>query len=233
MLLLGIMVRLRSYETCYISDLGLSQYPGAGKSTLISLISRLCDPSSGQILINGQDIRHYSTKDLHKSMSLLFQDSAQLPLTLREFIGIGDLDEVGNMEKIRQAATESGAIDFIDKLEKGFESSFTGDTDMETPETLYQEAVDWDEMFSDGEDEDEDKDDDDDPKPANEENEKNSDEDTIEDKKENEKEKEKEKDGGNDSDDDSGRLAFSGGQTQKLVMARNFMRSSDLSIFDE
>ena len=212
-------------------------------------------------------------------MSLLFQTSADLPLSLAEFIGIGDMAQMGDMDKIRQVATESGAIEFIDKLEDGFESSFSTNVIMETPETLFKDAVDWDEYDdSDSEDEDEDdlkkeKKDDEDGDSGDSDSESTSDSETdgetekkaekddAEKEKEDKKEvlanlsepdakaadpskqtKDKEAKSGSDNNDDDdkdhvpesgGRLAFSGGQRQKLVMARNFMRTSDLAVFDE
>ena len=213
-------------------------------------MARLCDPISGTILINNQDIKSYSVSDLHKCMSLLFQSSADLPLSLKEFIGIGDLNEINNIDKIRQAAADSGAIEFIDKLEKGFDSSFeSGGPLMETRDTLYRDIQEWDGGDSDDDDEDEDKkesddsdDSSDDEDSADEKDEKKSDDKAkTEDSASGDDDKaiEKEKTSGKDDKDDDidtsgGRLAFSGGQRQKLNLARNFMRSSaDLAIFDE
>lgn len=236
-------------------------YNGAGKSTIIALIARLCDPSSGEILINGHNIRSYNTADLHKAMSFLFQSSADLPLTIQEYIGVGNLEEINNLQKIRQAATDSGAIEFIEKLEDGFQSSFTGQVEQETPETLYKDAVAWDKYLDELDEEDHDKDDDDEDEDESKEKEKEKEkegdeteegkekednkaerkkDDKTEDKKKGEKDKKDDSDSGSDSDSDSGdsnsegRLAFSGGQRQKLILARSFLRDNcDLAIFDE
>lgn len=229
-------------------------YNGAGKSTIIALIARLCDPSSGEILINGHDIRSYKTSDLHRAMSFLFQSSADLPLTIQEYIGVGNLDEINNLQKIRQAATDSGAIEFIDKLEDGFQSSFTGQVEMETPESLYKDAVAWDKYLNEVDDEDEEKDDDDEDDSADESTETKvgtndekktkateGDEAEVKDAKPaKEEDKKDDDDNSSDSDSDSdesaseGRLAFSGGQRQKIILARSFLRENcDLAIFDE
>lgn len=232
-------------------------YNGAGKSTIIALIARLCDPSSGEILINGHDIRSYKTSDLHKAMSFLFQSSADLPLTIQEYIGVGNLDEINNLQKIRQAATDSGAIEFIDKLEDGFQSSFTGQVETETPDTLYKDAVAWDKYLSEMDDEDHDKDDDDDDDSDSEDKkdedkagsdgeqkeetdtdgrEKSNKKDTKEDDKDSDSDSNSDSDSDSDSgdSDSEGRLAFSGGQRQKLILARSFLRDNcDLAIFDE
>lgn len=223
-------------------------YNGAGKSTIIALIARLCDPSSGEILINGHDIRSYKTSDLHRAMSFLFQSSADLPLTIQEYIGVGNLAEINNLEKIRQAATDSEAIEFIDKLEDGFQSSFTGQVEMETPETLYKDAVAWDKYLDEMDEEDNEKEDDhdveeDDEKNESDDNDENKNKKDSEGKKDNdEKNSKKDDDDEDDSDSDSdsgnssseGRLAFSGGQRQKIILARTFLRDNcDLAIFDE
>ena len=165
------------------------------------------------------------------------------------------MDEIDNLEKIRVAATESGATEFIDKLEDGFESSFTGEVEMETPETLYKAAVEWDEMSSDDDEEEEDESED--ATSVRDKDEVTSDttspekggdsgvRDHLEDSHDIKSRKqavteqgevltkEKEKGEGDDWEGRPGRLAFSGGQRQKLVMARSFMRSTDLAIFDE
>lgn len=224
-------------------------YNGAGKSTIIALIARLCDPSSGQILINGHDIRSYKTSDLHKAMSFLFQSSADLPLTIQEYIGVGNLDEINNLQKIRQAATDSGAIEFIDKLEDGFQSSFTGQVEIETPDSLYKDAVAWDKYLDEMEDEDKDDDDDDNDDDDKEAKDDKKKDDKVDDEKEKgsdqkekgiDDDKDSDSDSGSDSSSDShdsdseGRLAFSGGQRQKLILARSFLRDNcDLAIFDE
>ena len=212
-------------------------YNGAGKSTLIALMARLCDPSSGDILVNGQNIKTYSVAELHKHMSLLFQSSADLPLSLKEFIGIGDLNEINNIDKIRQAAADSGAIEFIDKLEKGFDSAFeSGGPINETSETLYRDIQEWD---GDSDDEDDDKKEGEEGDDSDDTSDEEADEPTSDNKEDNTKQDKDDKDTAKTDKDEEidttgGRLVFSGGQRQKLNLARNFMRNTaDLAIFDE
>lgn len=250
-------------------------------------MARLCDPNSGEILINGHDIRSYKTSDLHQAMSFLFQSSADLPLTIQEYIGVGNLAEINNLEKIRKAATDSGATEFIDKLEEGFQSSFTGQVSTETPDTMYKDAVSWD-AYLDESDDDDSSDDGDDNDTSDSDSDSGSDSGSeaggekqkkkkkrssrkskkedkeeevdegkarsnkeadadTEDKSSNKTESDDESDTAsshNSSDSDSsdssndsdneGRLAFSGGQRQKLILARSFLRDNcDLAIFDE
>src|SRR5260370_292286 len=77
---------------------------GAGKSTLISLVPRLYDPSSGAVSIDGEDIRNYSVQSLRAQISLVLQDSLLFSGTIRENIAFGRPD-ASNKEIV--AAAES------------------------------------------------------------------------------------------------------------------------------
>ena len=55
---------------------------GSGKSTVLKLISRLYDPTEGQILVNGQDIKTLKLKDLRNAICVLFQDYSHFPLSV-------------------------------------------------------------------------------------------------------------------------------------------------------
>ncbi|KAJ8457590.1 hypothetical protein ONZ45_g18253 [Pleurotus djamor] len=93
---------------------------GSGKSTILKLISRLHDPSEGQILIDGRDIRSLKLDDLRRALSVLFQDYTHFPLSIKDNIGLGDPDHADDEERILQAATLGGAKEFIDRLPDGF-----------------------------------------------------------------------------------------------------------------
>jgi ABC-type bacteriocin/lantibiotic exporter with double-glycine peptidase domain len=58
---------------------------GSGKSTILKLICRLYDPTEGQILFDGRDIRTLKLVDLRKALSVLFQDYTYFPLSVRAF----------------------------------------------------------------------------------------------------------------------------------------------------
>jgi ABC-type multidrug transport system fused ATPase/permease subunit len=62
---------------------------GSGKSTLIRIFSRLYDPTSGQILIDGHAASDYRINDLHQATVILSQDSKLYPLSIAENIGPG------------------------------------------------------------------------------------------------------------------------------------------------
>jgi subfamily B ATP-binding cassette protein MsbA len=93
---------------------------GAGKSTLISLIPRLYDPSSGTISIDGQDVRNYSVQSLRAQISLVLQDSLLFSGTIRENIAFGRPD--ASDEEIVVAAVVANAAEFIEVLPDGYET---------------------------------------------------------------------------------------------------------------
>ncbi|KAH6911178.1 HlyB/MsbA family ABC transporter [Coprinopsis sp. MPI-PUGE-AT-0042] len=95
---------------------------GSGKSTLLKLAARLYDPTEGQILLNGLDIRTIKVEDLRRATAVLFQDYTLFPLTLGENIGYGDPMHASDVERIKEAARLGGAAEFIEKLPDGYNS---------------------------------------------------------------------------------------------------------------
>src|SRR6266849_1822396 len=92
---------------------------GAGKSTLISLVPRLYDPSSGTVCIDGGDIRNYSVQSLRAQISLVLQDSLLFSGTIRENIAFGCPG--ASDKEIIAAAVVANATEFIDLLPDGYE----------------------------------------------------------------------------------------------------------------
>jgi ATP-binding cassette, subfamily B, bacterial len=95
---------------------------GAGKSTLVKLLSRLYDPSSGEILLDGTCIRSLDAERYHDCVGIVFQDYSQYYLTARENIGFGRLEEMGDLAKIMKAASKSGAAKVIERLPLGYDT---------------------------------------------------------------------------------------------------------------
>jgi subfamily B ATP-binding cassette protein MsbA len=93
---------------------------GAGKSTLISLVPRLYDPSSGTVSIDGEDIRNYSVQSLRAQISLVLQDSLLFSGTIRENIAFGRPD--ASDKEIVAASVVANAAEFIDRLPEGYET---------------------------------------------------------------------------------------------------------------
>jgi len=95
---------------------------GAGKTTLVKLLLRLYDVGSGQILINGVDIREIELENLRANIGVIFQDFAKYDLSVRENIGFGDVKNINNIGRIRKAARLSGAAEFIEKFPEKYKS---------------------------------------------------------------------------------------------------------------
>jgi len=91
---------------------------GAGKSTIIKLISRFYDPQSGTIKIDGYDIKRVKQKSLRSQMGIVLQDSFLFTGTIMENIRYGRLD--ASDEEVINAAKIVGAHEFISKLPEGY-----------------------------------------------------------------------------------------------------------------
>ena len=94
---------------------------GQGKTTLVKLLSRLYDPTSGKILLDGADLRDYDLEDLHREIGVIFQDFMKYDLTARENIGVGRIGQVKDDVLLREAAHKSGATDVLAKLPGGLD----------------------------------------------------------------------------------------------------------------
>lgn len=96
---------------------------GAGKSTVVNLLSRFYDIQDGSILIDGHDIRSVNLESLRKQMGVMTQDSYIFSGTIRDNIAYGKLD--ASEEEIVAAAKAVHAHDFICQLEKGYDTELT------------------------------------------------------------------------------------------------------------
>ncbi|MEM1581738.1 MAG: ABC transporter ATP-binding protein [Candidatus Bathyarchaeia archaeon] len=94
---------------------------GSGKSTLIKLIPRFYDPTSGRILIDGVDIRSVKIKSLRKNVGIVHQDVLLFAGTIKDNITYGKLD--ASMNEVIEAAKAAGIHDFITSLPKGYDTN--------------------------------------------------------------------------------------------------------------
>jgi ATP-binding cassette subfamily B protein len=94
---------------------------GEGKTTIVKLITRLYDPTEGQILLDGIDLRDYSLEDLYREIGVIFQDFMRYEMTAHENIAVGRIEEIGNESEILRAAHKSLADEVIHKLPGGFQ----------------------------------------------------------------------------------------------------------------
>jgi len=89
---------------------------GQGKTTVVKLITRLYDPTEGEILLDGVDLREYDLDDLHQEIGVIFQDFMRYEMTARENIAIGRVELPHSEEEIEIAAQKSLAQGVIEKM---------------------------------------------------------------------------------------------------------------------
>lgn len=93
---------------------------GAGKTTIVNLLNRFYDVSSGEIFIDGVDIRNYTRDSLRKCFGIVLQDTYLFTGTIFENIKYGNLD--ADYSKVREIAKSVGADQFIEKLPMGYDT---------------------------------------------------------------------------------------------------------------
>jgi len=94
---------------------------GAGKTTLVKLLSRFHDPTQGRILVDGHDLRAVTQASLRRQMGVVLQDPFLFNGTVTENIRFGRLEATD--EEVEAAAKAVGAHEFISHLRKGYDTS--------------------------------------------------------------------------------------------------------------
>lgn len=110
-------VNLKIAKGKVVAIVGMS---GAGKTTMVDLLPRFYDVSSGSILIDGNDIRNYKLADLRKQSGIVSQESILFNDSVFNNIAFGT--EGATLEKVTEAAKIANAHDFISKLDNGYET---------------------------------------------------------------------------------------------------------------
>ena len=95
---------------------------GAGKTTIIKLLTRLYDPTEGEILLDGEDIRKYDTTQLYSTFGAIFQDFGKYAVNVKENIQFGDIERGFDENDVINAATKSGADDYINRMPDGYKT---------------------------------------------------------------------------------------------------------------
>jgi ATP-binding cassette, subfamily B, bacterial len=133
-------------ETRVLSNVNFRFYPqerialvgenGAGKTTLVKLLARLYDPTEGQILLDGVDLRDYDVDELRHEIGVIFQDYMRYDMLAAENIGFGRIDELQNQERVTRSAEKSLAAGVVSKLPKNYQQMlgrrFEGGVDLST-----------------------------------------------------------------------------------------------------
>ncbi|HVX45854.1 MAG TPA: ATP-binding cassette domain-containing protein, partial [Mycobacteriales bacterium] len=110
---------------------------GAGKSTLVKLLAGIYAPTGGRILVDGTDLATLDADSLatwQRRIATIVQDFLQLPLSARDNVSFGAVDDVSDDPQIDAAAERAGARDVIDRLPAGWDTrldkSYDGGVDL-------------------------------------------------------------------------------------------------------
>jgi len=109
-----------SFEAPPACRVGIAGPTGAGKTTLVSLLLRLNDPTAGRILLDGVDLRDYRLQDLRGQFAMVLQEPVLFSTSLAENIAYARPD--ASHEEIVAAATAAHAHDFITQLPNGYDT---------------------------------------------------------------------------------------------------------------
>ena len=105
---------------------------GAGKTTLIKLLLRFYDPTEGQILLNGRDIREYDLSKYRALFATAFQDHRMFSMSVLDNVVMGEnIPEDRKREKVTEALKLAGAYDKVMTLSKGLDTTLTHEFDDE------------------------------------------------------------------------------------------------------
>ena len=95
---------------------------GAGKTTFIKLLAGLYEPSEGRVLLDGRDIRTWDEAKLRARIGVIFQDFNEYQLALRENVGFGSVDHLGDDLRVNRAVDQGGAKELVGGLTAGIET---------------------------------------------------------------------------------------------------------------
>lgn len=110
-----------SFEVAPGTKVGIVGRTGAGKSTLMSLLARFYDPTGGQVLLDGADVRDYKLDDLRRQYAIVLQEPLLFSSSIAENIAYGRPD--ASQEAVEQAAQAANAHAFITQLPSGYDTS--------------------------------------------------------------------------------------------------------------
>ncbi len=95
---------------------------GAGKTTLVKLLTRLYEPTEGRILLDGRDLRAWDVAELRRRFGVLFQDFNQYQLKVRENVGMGSVEHMGDEPRVERAVESGGAREVVAALAEGLDA---------------------------------------------------------------------------------------------------------------
>ncbi|MEZ4708763.1 MAG: ABC transporter ATP-binding protein [Caldilineaceae bacterium] len=96
---------------------------GAGKTTLIKLLTGLYEPTEGEILVDGVDLRRIDQEIWWQKVGVIFQDFIRYQLSAAENIGVGQVSALDNRALVEAAAMQGGADEVVRTLPKGYDTT--------------------------------------------------------------------------------------------------------------
>jgi len=116
----GAVLRDVSFDLPAGARVAVAGATGAGKSTLVNLLTRFYDPTAGAILLDGVDLREYRVADLRNQFAIVLQEPLLFSTTIGENIAYGRPG--ASAAEIAAAAAAAGAHDFIVRLPRGYDT---------------------------------------------------------------------------------------------------------------
>lgn len=101
---------------------------GSGKTTLVKLLLRLYDPTSGEVDLNGDNIKNFKINEYRNTFSTVFQDFKMLSLSVKDNVLLRESKQ-GDTELVLNALKESGVYDKIESLDNGLDAILTREFD--------------------------------------------------------------------------------------------------------
>ena len=95
---------------------------GAGKSTLVKLLAKLYEPTSGRILVDGQDLGRMPAEGWRQRLAGAFQDFFRFELRAGQSVGVGDVPRLDDHPAVREAVGRAGAEDVVERLASGLDT---------------------------------------------------------------------------------------------------------------
>jgi ATP-binding cassette subfamily B protein len=95
---------------------------GAGKTTFIKLLAGLYRPTEGRVLLDGKDVRDWDETELRRRIGVIFQDFNQYQLPLRENVGFGSVEHLGDEVRTQRAVERGGARELVSGLSDGLDT---------------------------------------------------------------------------------------------------------------
>jgi ATP-binding cassette subfamily B protein len=98
---------------------------GAGKTTLVKLLARLYEPQAGRITVDGVDVRDFDPVAWRRRLGAIFQDFVHYDLPVRENVGFGAPELLGDDDRLRSALSRAGALALVEALPHGLETTLS------------------------------------------------------------------------------------------------------------